>query len=337
LWDTSSKVITEGPGADFKGERKGKDKIRKGAMMCTMSCWHPCIEEFITAKQTPGRLTKFNMSCLIYDDFMHAVENHLPWDLKFPDYESVPEEYNKLWDGNLKKWEDAGLPVKIYKTIEDANTLWDLIMVSTYNRNEPGVLFIDTINRLNNLHYCEHIAETNPCLTGEMEVYVADGRGYVPIKQLANENKDVPVFCLNDDDVPVVRYMRNPRVTGYNVPIYKVTLDDGTVLRCTDNHKFKLLNGSYREAKFLKNGDSLFLLTREEANMENVITGKVSESDNYLWLQTSYKKSKIQEHRLIAAFHHLDGDIKDIPQGHVVHHKDINSKKQSSRKFRNND
>jgi ribonucleoside-diphosphate reductase alpha chain len=137
-------------------------------MMVTESCWHPDIEEFITAKQTPGKLTKFNMSVLATDEFMEAVTNHLPWKLEFPDYEFLfhegrKTEYNELWDGNLKGWKEKGLPVKVYKEFKDANELWDLIMKSAYNRNEPGIIFIDTVNRLNNLWYIEHLSACNPC------------------------------------------------------------------------------------------------------------------------------------------------------------------------------
>lgn len=162
MWDTQSDVITAGSGQ--KNNRKdSKKKIRKGAQMVTKSCLHPDIEEFITAKQTPGRLTKFNMSVLITDEFMDAVKNHKQWNLIFPDYDAHKEEYKKYWDGDFKAWEKRGLTFKVYKTYEDANELWDLIMQSTYSRNEPGVLFIDTVNRMNNLQYCENISASNPC------------------------------------------------------------------------------------------------------------------------------------------------------------------------------
>lgn len=163
MWDTQSTVITAGSGLKKSGPQKGKKKIRKGAQMVTLSVWHPDIEEFITAKQTPGRLTKFNMSVLISDEFMQALELRKPWKLEFPDFEKSPEQYSQLWDGNLKAWKERGLPVKVFKTYKNAQELWDVIMNSTYHRNEPGVLFIDTINRLNNLYYKEHINATNPC------------------------------------------------------------------------------------------------------------------------------------------------------------------------------
>lgn len=163
LWDKQSEVITKGP--QKKSQRKeAKGKIRKGAQMVTMSIWHPDIEEFIKAKQTPGRLTKFNMSVLITDEFINAVKNKKPWELKFPDYENKTKQiYNEKWNGNIKEWEKEGLPIKVYKRYENAEELWEIIMQSTYTRNEPGVLFVDTMNRMNNLYYCEHISATNPC------------------------------------------------------------------------------------------------------------------------------------------------------------------------------
>jgi ribonucleoside-diphosphate reductase alpha chain len=162
MWNTQSDVITAGSGKK-SDSKKSKQKIRKGAQMVTMSCWHPDIEEFITAKQTSGRLDKFNMSLLITDDFMNAVLNNSKWDLIFPDFDKVKGTYEDEWDGNINKWLSDGHPVEVYKTYKNANELWDLVMKSTYNRNEPGVLFIDTINRFNNLHYLEYISATNPC------------------------------------------------------------------------------------------------------------------------------------------------------------------------------
>jgi len=159
LWDKMSEVITKGSGKKKK-TKKGKNKIRKGAMMVTSSVWHPDILEFITAKQTPNTLTKFNMSVLVYDRFMKAVEEGADWDLVYP--VTTHEKYTAEWDGNLDKWVAAGYPIEVYSTMKAAD-LWELITTSTYNRNEPGILFVDRINQLNNLYYCEHISATNPC------------------------------------------------------------------------------------------------------------------------------------------------------------------------------
>jgi ribonucleoside-diphosphate reductase alpha chain len=109
---------------------------RRGAMMATMRCDHPDVEAFIEAKKDPARLRMFNLSVLITDPFMAAVKADGPWELVF--------------DG------------KVYKTVQ-ARDLWNKIMRNTYDFAEPGVIFIDRINAMNNLAYCETIAATNPC------------------------------------------------------------------------------------------------------------------------------------------------------------------------------
>lgn len=162
LWDKSSEIITMGSGK-LSDKLEAKKKIRKGAMLGELDVWHPDIEDFIVAKQTPGKLSKFNLSVGITDEFMDAVVNHKPWNLIFPDYQSQKKLYIKHWDGNLRNWIKIGGKVIVYKTFQDANILWNLITQSTYNRNEPGILFVDRINDLNNLWYCEHIFGTNPC------------------------------------------------------------------------------------------------------------------------------------------------------------------------------
>lgn len=109
---------------------------RRGAMMATMRCDHPDIEAFIDAKREPGRLRMFNLSVLVSDPFMQAVKDNADWELVF--------------DGT------------VFKSLL-ARQLWDKIMRATYAYAEPGVIFIDRINRLNNLWYCETIHATNPC------------------------------------------------------------------------------------------------------------------------------------------------------------------------------
>ncbi len=109
---------------------------RRGAQMGVLRVDHPDIFHFIRAKRTPGRLTNFNVSVGITDEFMQAVESDGVFELKFRD--------------------------RIYQTVR-ARNLWDEIMRSTWDYAEPGVLFLDTINRKNNLWYCERISATNPC------------------------------------------------------------------------------------------------------------------------------------------------------------------------------
>ena len=114
---------------------------RRGAMMATMRCDHPDIEAFIEAKKDPLKLRMFNLSVLVTDEFMEAVKARAPWRLHF---------------------ENRRGETLVEKTV-DAAELWDKIMTSTFNQAEPGVIFIDRINKTNNLWNQEVIASTNPC------------------------------------------------------------------------------------------------------------------------------------------------------------------------------
>ncbi|MFY9206391.1 MAG: adenosylcobalamin-dependent ribonucleoside-diphosphate reductase [Yoonia sp.] len=144
---------------------------RRGAMMATMRCDHPDVEDFITAKSDPARLRMFNMSVLITDPFMEAVKADKPWDLVFKG--------------------------EVYRTVQ-ARALWDAIMTGTYNYAEPGVIFIDRINQSNNLNYCETIAATNPCGEQPLPPYGACLLGSINMARLvadpfeANARLDVP-------------------------------------------------------------------------------------------------------------------------------------------------
>lgn len=130
---------------------------RRGAMMATMRCDHPDIEHFITAKSDPARLRMFNMSVLVSDAFMEAVKVDGSWELTF-----------------------AG---KVYHTIK-ARDLWNKIMQSTYDYAEPGVIFIDRINQMNNLSYCEDISATNPCGEQPLPPYGACLLGSINLARL---------------------------------------------------------------------------------------------------------------------------------------------------------
>ena len=161
LWDKSSEIITMGS-TKILGEKKHneKSKIRKGAQMLVLNIWHPDIEEFIVAKQTPGRLTKFNMSVGITEGFMDAVKNDLDWDFVYPD--TTVDEYKTEWNGNISDWKSKNYPIIVYKTVK-ARDVWETIMKSTYNRAEPGIMFLDLANKLNPIYYAEDIATSNPC------------------------------------------------------------------------------------------------------------------------------------------------------------------------------
>src|SRR5579862_4637377 len=133
---------------------------RRGAMMATMRCDHPDIEAFIDAKREPGRLRMFNLSVLVTDAFMDAVKEDAPWELSF-----------------------NGTTFNVVR----ARELWDKIMRATYAYAEPGVIFIDRINRRNNLQYCETISATNPCGEQPLPPYGACLLGSVNLAALVKE------------------------------------------------------------------------------------------------------------------------------------------------------
>ncbi len=132
---------------------------RRGAMMATLRCDHPDIEEFATAKQQSNQLRRFNLSVQITDAFIDAVRSDSEWSLVFPAAAFGPDGENVLrdWPG-----EDRPVPCRIVRRLR-ARQLWDRILRATYECAEPGVLFIDRINRLNNLWYQERLSAANPC------------------------------------------------------------------------------------------------------------------------------------------------------------------------------
>jgi ribonucleoside-diphosphate reductase alpha chain len=159
---------------------------RRGAMMATMRCDHPDIEQFITAKSDPARLRMFNMSVLVTDAFMEAVKADGPWELKFGD--------------------------KVYHTVQ-ARDLWNRIMQSTYDYAEPGVIFIDRINAMNNLNYVETIAATNPCGEQPLPPYGACLLGSINLARLVKSpftaDAALDLAELSDLVATAVRMMDN--------------------------------------------------------------------------------------------------------------------------------
>ncbi|MGR3621521.1 adenosylcobalamin-dependent ribonucleoside-diphosphate reductase [Pseudophaeobacter sp.] len=159
---------------------------RRGAMMATMRCDHPDIEHFITAKSDSARLRMFNMSVLISDDFMEAVKADGSWELQF--------------DG------------KIYHTVQ-ARDLWNKIMQATYDYAEPGVIFIDRINKANNLSYIENICATNPCGEQPLPPYGACLLGSVNMARLVSnpfeKNAELNQEAMQELVATAVRMMDN--------------------------------------------------------------------------------------------------------------------------------
>jgi ribonucleoside-diphosphate reductase alpha chain len=134
---------------------------RRGAQMGVLRCDHPDIERFIHAKDQ-GDLKNFNISVGVTDALMHAVENNLPFELVHRAEPGAALKELGAVQREDGKW--------IYRKVQ-ATDLWKQIMESTYDHAEPGVLFIDLMNRDNNLSYCELIEATNPCAEQPLPPY----------------------------------------------------------------------------------------------------------------------------------------------------------------------
>jgi len=156
--------------------------VRRGAMMATMRVDHPDIFKFIDAKRDASRLRMFNLSVLVTDEFMQAVKDNAKFDLRF-----------------------GG---KVYKTVS-ARGLWDHITQATYAYAEPGVIFIDRINQLNNLNYIEKIAATNPCGEQPLPPYGACLLGSINLAAMLDDTFNIDKEKLFHHVATAVRMMDN--------------------------------------------------------------------------------------------------------------------------------
>jgi ribonucleoside-diphosphate reductase alpha chain len=216
---------------------------RRGAMMATMRVDHPDIEAFIEAKREPGRLRMFNLSVLATDAFMQAVADDLPWQLSF----GGPGE------------------TKAVAKVLPARELWDKIMRATYAYAEPGVIFIDRINRRNNLWYCEEINATNPCLTGDTWIQTSEGPRQ--IGELVGRQFE----AVADGTT----WRSDPRgffATGIK-PVVSLRTAEGYALRLTSDHRLRRVTRRTRwstgwewcAASELRPGDELLLHNHRDA------------------------------------------------------------------------
>lgn len=275
---------------------------RRGALMLTVSVHHPDIADFITIKQDRKKVTGANVSVRITDEFMQAVICDGFYEQRWPVEDTEPK----------------------FKRLVRAKEVWDLIISSAHKCAEPGVLFWDTIIRNSpaDAYPGFKTRSTNPCLTGDTLVAVADGRGLVSIRELAESGDDVPVFSRGENGEVCVKRMRHPRLTGKCVPVFRVTIEGGHSFKATEGHKLVMSDGSVKQVCELSTGDSLHIAKQIDLKFSEAIPGlKVTTSQYYRWWTNTDKKAMKAEHRII-----WEGvNESKIPPKHVIHHIDFDA------------
>jgi len=269
---------------DAVGETtKSGGRVRRAAILCSIPVWHPDILEFIRCKEKDGRLSNMNISVSITDEFMKCLEDGTPFKLRTP------------YDGSVVKEIDPKL-------------IWDEIVKFAHKSADPGVLFIDTINRYNVLKNKMLIECPNPSLRKGTKLLTSNG--IFEIQEL--ENKEFFVPTLDNVLAPAKCFL-----SGRNKRLYKINLISGHSYYATAEHKWPvLINNNYKKKTTLelKPGD---LFPKQIQN--NLYYGEIGTyKDGFIigcnigngWI--SDIEDNKRQYGFIISKDDIENDIKDI-------------------------
>jgi len=213
---------------------KSGGRVRRAAILCAMPINHPDVLDFITCKTTDGELANMNISVGITDEFMKALEDGVTYQLISP---------NKA-----KRLRDI-----------DAKEVWDKFVYSAWKTADPGVLFLDVINRDNPLSEDFPIKTTNPCLPGDVLITTKDG-----VKRIDEINLGDEVYTYNHDNGKIeLEQVTFSSKTRENADVIKIELDDGTELELTPDHKVYTKNRGYVNASNISYDDIIVRIEKE--------------------------------------------------------------------------
>lgn len=221
---------------------------RRGALMISISCDHPDIEDFITIKSDLDKITKANLSIRVTDEFMRAVENDSTYTLSFTREETGEE---------------------IKKTIK-ARELFDKFCYMNWDYGEPAFLFWDRVRSYNLLSEDDafEYAGVNPCLSGNTLIQTTNGN--IPIKDLVGTTPDV--YCMDNDEELTIAKATKVWCTRKDAQTVTVHTGKGDIT-CTPNHLIFTTNRGWVEAKSLKKGDKIKGLNRQMKDEVHVAVG----------------------------------------------------------------
>jgi ribonucleotide reductase alpha subunit len=299
------------------GSVKSGGKNRRAAKMIMLDDTHPDLIDFINWKKQE----EFKARTLI----LNGYESNFGFENRDNAYRTiqaqnannsirVSDEFMNAVIGD-KDWELKYVKNKETKIKIKASKIFDEIVDSAWECGDPGLFYKGPVEKWNTTPNSGEIRSTNPCLTGETLIATADGRNTVSIKQLTEEGSDVPVYSYNTASNKIeIKMGRNPRLTGYNQKILKVTLDDGSTIRTTENHKFLLRDESEIEAKDLEPNMSLMPFSKYETY------GRKKGRTKYQIINLN-NGNKRAEHNLIYEFY---SNSKIDHSEFCIHHKDYN-------------
>jgi ribonucleoside-diphosphate reductase alpha chain len=226
--------------------------VRRGANLGLLNINHPEIVDFINCKKDTTKFQNFNISIGLDGDFLSKAKKGTKYHLVNP---------------HTKK-----------RTEVDASEIFDLICMNIHENGEPGILFLDTMNKMNPIPWMGRIENVNPCIAGSTLIHTTQGK--IPIKDLVG--KSPWIFC-SDGKAIKLRQAKDVRCTRKNAEVYKLCYKDGWnhkfEMVATPEHKFMMRDGSYKKLEELKVGDSLMPFLRLIKNHKVISIEKVENCD----------------------------------------------------------